>query len=151
MSIPGIPTSLEADYFFTLFDEFKCVPIAKVNAYITIASSLVSKPAWGCQATYATALLTAHLLASTGGVGGSGGGAGGAITSESVGEESRSYGTVGTPDSSDAQLNTTRYGQEYVLLRNMTIMPGFISQSGPPTTPFGFGGGGCGFGGGFGF
>lgn len=135
------PVPLDKDYFFELFDEFKCVPPAKVNAFITIATRRVSACAWGENATYATALLTAHMIASTGGIGGSGGGAGGALTSESVGEISRSFGTIGSPDSSDAEYLTTRYGAEYVALRNQTIVTGFVTQD-----YFGGGfGGGCGW------
>lgn len=113
-------------YFLTLFDEFSSVPSAKVDAFIGVASVRVAAAVWGDVAEYATALLTAHMLSSTGGVGGNGGSAGGPVTAESVGDLSRSYGSVGEQGSGDQELLTTRYGQEYVALRRQTIVPATI-------------------------
>jgi hypothetical protein len=111
------------DYFRSLFDEFDKVPTPKIEIYITVATGRVSRDAWGDTSyQYATALLAAHMIASAGGKGGAGGAVGGAITAESVGELSRSYGTVGQAGTGDDELRTTRYGQEFIAFRRENII-----------------------------
>jgi len=121
--------------FLAYFDEFKITPLPKISAYIDVASIRVSATVWGTVAKYATALLTAHMIAVTGGSGGSGGGVGGPVTNESVGDLSRGYGTVGVPGSGDQELLTTRYGQEFVALRRETIVTGMVTGIETPLPP----------------
>lgn len=119
--------TIDFTYFTTLFDEFKATAKPKVDAFIGIASTRVNPDVWGTNAQYATALLTAHMLTMTG-PGGLGSG-GGAVTQESVGDLSRSFGTVGVQGNGDEQLMTTRYGQEFVALRNETIVTANVTGS----------------------
>lgn len=107
-------------YFLTLFDEFKKLPKEKINAFIAIASTRTPVPVWGDVASYATALLTAHMLSTSGPQGG--GSAGGAVTQESVGDLSRTYATIFDASRGDAPYMTTRYGIDYIALRKETIM-----------------------------
>jgi hypothetical protein len=132
--------TIAVDYFLTLFEEFGSANKTKVGAFIDIASSRVSPTVWGANAKYATALLTAHMLASTGHSpsGGMGGSAGGALTGESVGDLSRNYSAVGVAGSGDQELMTTRYGMEFVALRRETICAPMAT--GNTTLP---GSGGC--------
>lgn len=127
--------TIDNHYFFTLFDEFKTVPVVKVDAYIGIASTRVDAATWGVNSQYATALLTAHMLAAGGGQGGHGGSVGGPITQETVGDLSRSYGTVGVPGSGMQELLTTRYGQMFVELRRETIVPAMVTGTPTPMPP----------------
>ena len=117
-------------YFRSLFDEFAPMSDAKVNAYITIASSQVPPTVWNDQTSYATALMVAHMLTASG-YGGLGAG-GGAVTNEQVGDVSRGYGQVGNAESGDAYLATTRYGIDFIALRRRTIVPGMVT--GPAVT-----------------
>ena len=123
--------TITATEFLTFFDEFKKVPIPKIDAFIGVASIRVNAQVWGAVAKYGTALLTAHMLTMTG-PGGLGSG-GGAVTGESVGDLSRNFATVGEAGSGDAQLNTTRYGQDFIALRNETIVTPMAT--GPATEP----------------
>jgi hypothetical protein len=112
--------NITIQYFLTLFPEFTKVPAAKINAFITVASNRVPSGVWGSVAGYATALLTAHMLSTSGPQGG--GSAGGAVTAEQVGELSRSYQFIGEIGSGDAPLMTTRYGVDFVALRKENII-----------------------------
>lgn len=130
--------TITSHYFLSVFDEFKAVPVAKIDALIGVASLRVNPAVWGAGSSsdlspYATALLTAHMLAVGGGLGGHGGAAGGPLSSESVGDLSRSFGTVGQAGTGDQELLTTRYGQEFVALRREVIIPCFAT--GPVTFP----------------
>lgn len=121
-------SNIDSTYFLTLFDEFSKVAKPKIQAYLDIATTRVPSTVWGSNTAYATALLTAHMLTASGRQGlGSGGGA---VTDESVGDLSRSFATVFEPGSGDAALMTTRYGIDFVELRNETIVTADIS--GPP-------------------
>lgn len=113
--------TITSQYFLTLFDEFQTVPNAKLEIFIGLATLRVAPSVWGAAAQYATALLTAHMIAAGGGAGGSGGAAGGALSSESVGDLSRSFSTVGSAGTGDQEYMTTRYGIAYVELRRETF------------------------------
>lgn len=113
--------NITSEYFVTLFDEFKNTPQPKLNAYIQIASGRVPRPVWGANTDYGTALLAAHMLTAAG-RGGQGSG-GGAVTQEQVGDLSRSFQSIAETGSGDAALMTTRYGIDFVELRNETIVP----------------------------
>lgn len=91
------------------------------------AQQMATSAVWGNVYDQAVAYLAAHLLTSWGplagsGSGGGAGGVAGPVTSESAGDVSRSYGSVGSGVSgglsvSDAMLAATRYGQQYIALR----------------------------------
>lgn len=123
--------NITTGYFLTLFDEFKSVPAPKIETFIGIATGRVPSSVWGNNTAYATALLAAHMIASTGGSGGMGGAAGGILTSETVGDLSRGYSPVGEQGSGDAELRTTRYGIEFVALRRETVVA--CAVTGPDT------------------
>lgn len=126
---------ITSQYFLKLFDEFKKVNAAKLEAYICIASGRVACEVWKCNTKYATALLTAHML-STSGPGG-GGAAGGPITAEQVGDLSRGYATMFDPARGDAVYMTTRYGIDFVSLRRETFASAMTTRASfPPITPF---------------
>lgn len=118
--------NITRDYFLAIFDEFKSVPTPKVDALIGVASLRVAPGVWADHTQYATALLTAHMLAAGGGSGGSGGAAGGPINNEAVGDLSRGYGSVGNPGTGDQELLTTRYGQEFVSLRREVVVGAMV-------------------------
>lgn len=124
-------SNIDVHYFLELFDEFSKVKVPKIQAYLDIATTRVPSTVWGANTGYATALLTAHMLTASG-RGGLGSG-GGAVTDESVGDLSRSFATVFEPGSGDAALMTTRYGIDFVELRNETIITPDIV--GPPLLP----------------
>lgn len=80
--------------------------------YIDLAETLVSEKV--CQRTLAVAFMTAHLIE----LANRGGSVSGAITSESEGALSRSYGTAG-----GFLLSSTPYGLEYLrLLRSCGLV-----------------------------
>lgn len=124
-------STIKPDYFLTLFEEFKKVAPPKIQAYLDIATTRVAPAVWGANASYATALLAAHMLAHSGTQGN--GGSGGALTQEAVGDLSRAYATVGVPGSGDQELLTTGYGQQFVALRRETIVTAMIRK--PPIRP----------------
>lgn len=126
--------NITVQYFRTLFDEFKRVADPKIQAYIKIASGRVPPRVWGCNTEYATALLTAHMLSTSGPQGG--GPAGGALTSEAVGDVSRGFTSIAVPGSGDAALMTTRYGIDFVELRNETIVPMGVAVMPPYPFPW---------------
>lgn len=128
--------------FRTLFPEFTKVTDAALEVWLPIAASRVPYTIWTTNTLYATALLLAHMLTASGKSGlGSGGGA---VTSESVGDLSRGFATVGIPGGGDQELETTRYGQDFVALRRETVVIG--SVTGPTTFPPGVNGwGDCGW------
>jgi hypothetical protein len=121
--------NITASYFKTLFDEYKGVADPKLEAYIDVASLRVPSTVWGASTRYATALLVAHMLATSGPQGG--GPAGGALVSEDIGDASRGYeGITSEPGSGDAVLMTTRYGIDFVALRKETIVPAMTTGRG---------------------
>lgn len=123
-----MPAHITPFYFTTLFDEFSAVAPAKIQTFLDIASLRVSQPKWGDKTAYATALLAAHMLATSGAQGG--GSSGGPVTAEQVGDVSRSYGTVGQQGSGDEDLRTTRYGIDFIALRKETIVPAMVTGTG---------------------
>lgn len=126
-------SNITAEYFVTLFDEFKKVPEPKLDVYLDLASMRVPSSVWGSSTKYATALLAAHMLSTSGRQGG--GPTGGAITAEAVGDLSRSYATCFVPGSGDAVLMTTRYGIDFIALRRETIVSGMTTRGAVPPRP----------------
>lgn len=128
--------NIERQYFLTLFPEFKRREPAAIEAYIGIASQRVPLGVWGGNTPYATALLAAHMLATSGPQGG--GSAGGPVVAEQVGDLSRSYQSIAEQGSGDASLMTTRYGIDFVALRKATITTMRTVRK-PVIPPFGCG------------
>lgn len=131
MSLVPKAQTLDTTYFTTLFEEFKNTPTPKIQAFIAMASRRVSFKAFGEATRDATAFLAAHLLSSSGA---NTGGTGGAVMSEGVGSLSRSYGGVGDSTGPDAELMTTRYGQNFISLRNTFVVSMMVT--GPEPTGF---------------
>lgn len=125
--------NITSQYFLTLFDEFKKVPKAKIDIYIGIASSRVPETVWTTATQYATALLAAHMLSTSGPQGG--GPSGGAVTQEQVGDLSRSFGTLFDANRGDAPYMTTRYGIDFIALRKETIMCVMTTRGAVPIPP----------------
>lgn len=125
-------SNITVQYFLDLFDEFSKTKRSKLQAYLDIASSRTPVSVWGEQTNYATALLAAHIMTVSGRQGG--GSSGGAITDESVGDLSRSYQYIGEVGSGDAGYMVTRYGIEYINLRNETVPTLGLARTGfiPP-------------------
>lgn len=114
-------------YFLQLFPEFSSVAVPKVNAYLAIAGNRVDSNAWGDCADYAQALILAHMLSASGS-GQSDGATGGPVTSESVGDLSRQYGTMQSESEADKPYTMTKYGREYLALRRECIIPGTLTD-----------------------
>ena len=122
--------NITSQYFLTLFEEFSKVKKAKIDAYLDLATIRVPVSVWGANTNYATALLTAHMLATSGTQGG--GPTGGALTQESVGDLSRAFATVFDPTAGDAVLRTTRYGIDFVALRKETFTSAMTTRRSVP-------------------
>lgn len=114
-------------YLLRLFPEFTEVAVPKVNAYLEIASVRANADAWGDCADYAQALITAHMLAASGS-GASDGSVGGPVTSESVGDLSRGYGSMTVDSDADKPYTMTKYGREYLALRRECIVAATITD-----------------------
>lgn len=119
--------NIERQYFLTLFREFSNVPDPTVEVYLQLATLRTPPSVWGESTPYATALLAAHMLATSGPQGG--GPAGGALTAEQVGDLSRSFQSIAEPGSGDAPLMTTRYGIDYVALRKEKVIGAMPSRT----------------------
>jgi hypothetical protein len=120
-------TNATIEYFLTLFDEFSKIAPPKILAYLNIAIGRAPLTIWTTNAQYAQSLLTAHMLTASGRQGA--GSSGGPTTAEQVGDLSRSYQYIGEVGSGDAWLATTRYGIDFIELRNSTIVPMMSTRS----------------------
>lgn len=118
--------SITRDQFRAYFEEFSSVSDTKTDLYLGVSASRVDSTAWGTCAEYAQALLTAHMLASAGS-GAADGGSSGAVTSESVGDLSRSYGSMDVKSDADKPLTQTKYGREFLSLRAECIVPASLT------------------------
>lgn len=112
--------NITTQYFLSLFDEFTKLKTVKLKAYINLATIRVPQSVWGANTQYATALLTAHMLSTSGPQGA--GPSAGALTAEAVGDLSRSFATCFDPNTGDSVLRTTRYGIDFIALRKETII-----------------------------
>lgn len=81
---------------------------SRIYRFIEFAALSVNETIWGSKYDLGVAVMAAHLLTMAGR-----GGTGGPVTSEKVGDLSRSYGQMGDKDS----LMATSYGQWFVQLR----------------------------------
>ena len=100
----------------TYFPEFASTSDAFIQLYIDQAILCVNVNRWGNKSEWGIAYLTAHLLTI---INRGGSGQSGAVTQESVGDLSRSYGTV-TPIN-ESEYSTTNYGREYLRLRKTIL------------------------------
>lgn len=93
----------------------------RINLFIDYARLYVSENKFGPKAKLGIILMCAHMLTKYGS--GSGGGYVGGIASESVADISVSYAAPTIQGSaSDQILNTTTYGQQYLMLRRTIPM-----------------------------
>lgn len=81
------------------------------------AAAMVRLDAFGDRSLRAHALYAAHLLATEYEAIPNPGG-GGLVSSRSAGEISVSYATTGPSNSADAQLATSRYGRDFIMIRD---------------------------------
>lgn len=97
-----------------LFPEFAAETDARVDLFIGFAGNSINADVWGTLTDQATSYLTAHMLARAN----AGGAGGGPVTTEKVGELSRSYGQLGGQYAEAlGELALTSYGVEYARLR----------------------------------
>lgn len=119
--------------FLVLFDEFCGVPDRKINLFLEFAQHRLEESVWGKCYKEAVYYLGAHLIASTGGAGGSGGGVAGPITSESVGQLSRSYGQMNLNGAGNDEIfMLTKYGQLFLQLRRSCVISATVTRKSFP-------------------
>lgn len=127
--------SVNRNDFLSCFPEFDCDQDRKVDLFVSFAERRIDRDVWGDCADEACLYLTAHLLASSGGAGGPGGGVAGPITSESVGNLSRSYGQINfNSQGNDELFAITKYGQLFLNLRRSCIVSSFVTCQSVPGT-----------------
>lgn len=105
--------------FRARFPEFT-IPIAsdvRVQLFLDDATMQINPNAWGAKTDLGIYYLAAHMLAIDNATGFTGG-TFGAVTSESVGQVSRSYGSGGY-SSGAAEFGATKYGVSYYRLWRM--------------------------------
>lgn len=85
----------------------------RIELFIEYARLFLCEDKFGEKAKFAVILLTAHLLTLA-----NRGGQGGAVSSESVGDLSRSFATG---DMSDGEYGQTSYGQMFLRLRKSLV------------------------------
>lgn len=114
--------------FRTIAKEFEEKTDEEVLSVFSYVYDLVSEKRFGARAVRAVALLMAHQLTLEEMIG-TDGAAGGAVTSSGVtsekeGDLSRSYGAVSSSGSDfDSCLKKTAYGQMFLALRAMCVIP----------------------------
>lgn len=110
--------------------EFKDLSDEEIQMYIDLADSFLCTKKWGAKAAQGLMLMTCHLM-KTMGLGATGGGSSGAVgpvTSERVGDLSRSYATANVGSgATDNLLAMTRYGQLLVLLRKTMVFTPMVT------------------------
>lgn len=98
--------------------ELATEPEARLQTFLDFAALSINSSVWGAKADFAQALLAAHYLTMA-----NRGGAGGALTSEKVGDLSRSYGQL-----EGAELyGATAYGMQYVQLRKTLVITPMVT------------------------
>lgn len=98
------------------FPELSALPESQLQFYLNIATSLVNANVFLEKTDYAIQLLAAHFITLM-----SSGGGAGPVTSESVGELSRSYGTL---SGNLEELSQTTYGAMLrLLIKSLPITP----------------------------
>ncbi len=97
--------TIDRSYLSSVAPEFNCIDSGRLETLNTVADCWISETVFGDCAKYAKALVIAHM-ANVGDLHGKG-----AVSSESVGDLSRSYAT---PKSD--YWNLTSYGSEFLRL-----------------------------------
>lgn len=99
-----------------LAPELADVEDARIQVFLDYALLTINANIWGAKADFGQTLLAAHLLTMS-----NRGGSGGAVTSEKVGDLSRSYGN---PDMDGTTYSATSYGQMFMqLLKTLDTTP----------------------------
>ena len=98
----------------------------RINFFISAAALYINTSIWGAKADFAHALYTAHLMtiANIGGVSGSSG-ASGTVTSEKVGDLSRTYSDTSSTsgsNSTNSELMGTGYGRQFLAQRRSLLI-----------------------------
>lgn len=108
--------AVNASDFKKMFPEFAEVPNARLQMFFDFAAENVNRNIFAEKSDRAEALLAAHFLTLA-----DRGGAAGPITSEKVGDLSRSYGTI---KSEQEELAATAYGSMFItMLKSLPITP----------------------------
>lgn len=110
-------TNVEISDVLLIAPELSNLSEPLIEFFIELAKDHVNETKWGARYKRAVCLLTAHLLT----LKNRGAGGAGAITSESVGELSVSYGAVS--DKADVLLTTTYGSMFYSLRKTLSITP----------------------------
>lgn len=98
--------------------ELESEPNSRIQFFIDFALLSVNASVFGDKTDKAVALLTAHFMTLS-----NRGGSGGSVTSEKVGDLSRSY-SAPSGKVSESELATTAYGQMFLtLLKSLSISP----------------------------
>lgn len=114
--------------------EFAGMDDAQIEPFIEIARDFVNETTWGSKAANGIRYLAAHLVKTLGIDADDATGntdATGPITSERVGDLSRSYGSAlsnaAHASLSDQMLATTRYGQVFVMYRKTLLITPMVT------------------------
>jgi hypothetical protein len=97
------------------FPEFSAISDARVELFLDDAALQINIGAWGLKADLGIYWLTAHMLALDTAAGTTGG-TYGPVTSESVGQVSRSYASGGSYSGTSSEYGATKYGVNYYRL-----------------------------------
>lgn len=110
--------AISADTVIKVAPELSSEETSRINYFITEAGRYINSVTWGAKADFAHALYTAHLMTISGLSGSAG------VTSERVGDLSRSYAV----NASDDSLASTSYGKQFMSLRkSLVITPIVVS------------------------
>jgi hypothetical protein len=104
--------AISASDIKALGSEFSTLSDSLIETYVGIAQCLIAEDAWGCCYNQALSLMSAHLVTM-----GTRGGVAGNITSERVGDLSRSYGGINSSTKDINELSLTSYGNMLSMLR----------------------------------
>ena len=104
--------SINASTIRNLAPELTSQTDDRINYFITEAARYVNASIWGAKTDFAHALYTAHLMTMAGS-----GGAGN-VSSERVGDLSRTYSV----DTSSGSMSGTSYGQQFLSARKSLLI-----------------------------
>ncbi len=126
--------AINVSFVQTIAPEFAAVASQTIQFFIDQAVPFINFTLWDDKADLAHAYYTAHLMKMSGinGSGAAGGGAlPGPITSESVGDLSRSYGSSGGSGGAAASsLSSTGYGNVFLsLMKTVQVSPMVVTDT----------------------
>jgi hypothetical protein len=104
-------------YLIIRYPEFATTDATRIDTLAADAALEMSVSKWGSKYDRGLAALVAHMIKVADQAAS---GAAGPVTSEKIGDLSRSYGQVGGT-TGDELLMTTAYGQEYLRLRRQLV------------------------------